>query len=82
MSLVTLPDDNVSGEGTGPHLQVDITSEGSENVYPGLKWVLVDREPEREATRLGTPRRHAGEGQHLPSIDLLGGTTVGELNVG
>ena len=62
-------------------MEVHITSEGCEEVDPRLEGVLVDGEPERETARLGAPRGKVRKGEHLPGIDLLGGTIVGEMDV-
>ena len=35
------PDDDVTGESTRPHLEVDIAGEGSKNVHPSLERILV-----------------------------------------
>ena len=51
----TLPRDDITRESTCPDLEVAITSEGREEVYPRLEGVLVDGEPERDAAWFGAP---------------------------
>ena len=50
-----LPSDDVTRESTCPDLEVAITSEGCEQMYPRLEGVLVNGEPEGDAAWFGTP---------------------------
>ena len=78
----TLPCDDIAGESARPDLEVAVASEGREQVYPRLEGVLVHREPERDAAWLGAPRCDVGEGEHLPGVNFLRGTVVGEVDIG
>lgn len=51
-------------------------------MYPRLEGVLVNGEPDGDAAWFGAPRGDVGEGEHLPGVDVLRGTAVGEVDVG
>ena len=50
-----LPDDDVASTGTGPHLQVALSSVDRQKVKEGLEGVLGDKEPHGDGPRLHPP---------------------------